>query len=40
MSPTKQIDVKKLSITKREFVSALKRVSQRIEKAGKVIKSG
>jgi len=28
----KQIDIKKLSTTKREFISALKKVSQGIEK--------
>ena len=32
MSKVKDIDVKKLSIPKRDFISALKKVSQRIEK--------
>jgi len=32
MAKVKDIDIKKLSISKREFVSALKRVSQRIDK--------
>ena len=36
----KQIDVKKLSIPKQEFMSALKKASQRVEKTGKVNKSG
>lgn len=36
---SKQIDTKKLSITKQEFMSALKKVSRRIDKSGKVIKS-
>lgn len=36
----KDADIKKLSTTKREFVFALKRVSKRIEKEGKVVKSG
>ncbi len=32
MAKVKDIDIKKLSTTKQEFVSALKKVSQRIEK--------
>jgi len=32
MANVKTVDIKKLSTTKREFVSALKKVSQRIEK--------
>jgi len=32
MANVKTIDIKKLSTSKREFVSALKKVSQRIEK--------
>jgi len=32
MSRVKDIDVKKLSIPKRDFISALKKVSQRTEK--------
>lgn len=32
MANAKSIDIKKLSTAKQEFVSALKRVSQRIEK--------
>jgi len=36
----KDTDIKKLSTTKQEFMFALKKVSQRIEKKGKVVKSG
>jgi len=32
MPEVKDIDIKKLSTTKREFISALRKVSQRIEK--------
>jgi len=32
MAKVKDIDTKKLSITKQEFMSALKKVSQRVEK--------
>ena len=38
MANVKTIDIKRLSTTKREFVSALKRVSQRTEKAKPVSK--
>lgn len=44
MAKVKDIDTKKLSITKQEFYSALKKVSQRVEKPnnlkGKGVKSG
>lgn len=40
MANTKNIDTKKLSITKHEFVSNLKKVSKRIEKTEKVAKNG
>ncbi len=44
MAKVKDSDIKKLSTTKREFVSALKKVSQRIEKPnnlrGKGVKHG
>lgn len=33
MSKVKDIDVKNLSITKQEFMSALRKVSRRVEKA-------
>jgi len=32
MANVKSVDIKKLSTTKKEFMSALKKVSQRIEK--------
>jgi len=38
MSKVKDIDVKKLATTKREFVSALKKASQRTEKTKPSIK--
>lgn len=44
MAKVKDIDIKKLSTTKREFVSALKKGSQHIEKPcnlkGREVKSG
>lgn len=40
MTNTKNIDIKKLSLTKQEFKSALEGVSQRTEKAEKVSKNG
>ena len=44
MANVKSADIKKLSTTKREFVFALKRVSQSIEKSGSLkggeVKSG
>lgn len=40
MAKVKDNEIKKLSTTKREFMSALKKVSQRIKKEGTVVKSG
>lgn len=40
MAKVRDIDIKKLSTTKREFMSTLKKISQRIKKEGTVVKSG
>jgi hypothetical protein len=40
MTNAKNIDIKKLTITKQEFKSALEKVSQRVGKTEKVKKNG